>query len=99
MHHKWPQFTTTIIESSRAHCTLVQVFHAIPHQASVGGTHTIPKSPVKYSGVSSNSATVEATKFAGPSKSHMYQYIINHVHQGQTIDSQLTQVGATILEL
>jgi hypothetical protein len=31
---------------------------------------------VKSSGVSSNTATVEATKFVGPHKSHMHQYII-----------------------
>jgi hypothetical protein len=62
----------TIKELSRAHRTLVQVFHVIPGRASMSGSHTIPKSPVKYSGVSSNSVTVEATKFVGPHKSHMH---------------------------
>jgi hypothetical protein len=42
----------------------------VPQWASVGCLHTIPMSSVKYGGVSSNSATVEATKFAGPYKSH-----------------------------
>jgi hypothetical protein len=49
--------------------------------------------PIHYPGihhcrrgeVSSNSVTVEATKFAGPYKSRMHQYIIKLAHQGQTI--------------
>jgi hypothetical protein len=43
----------------------------------MGGPNTIPMSSVKYSGVSSNSATVEATKIAGPNKSCMHQYKLN----------------------
>jgi hypothetical protein len=50
---------------------------------------------MKYSGVLSNSATVEATKFVGPNESCMRQYIINLVHRGQTIGPQSTQAGAT----
>jgi hypothetical protein len=76
-HHKWPQFTTTIEESSRAHRTLVHAFHAIPRQASMGGPHTIPCTSCRYGRVSYNSATIEVTKFAGPHKSLMCQYIIN----------------------
>jgi hypothetical protein len=53
---------------------------------------------MKYSGVLSNSATIEATKFAGPHKLYMRQYIINLVHRGQTISPQLTQAGATTFE-
>jgi hypothetical protein len=85
----------TIKESSWAHRTLVQVFHAIPQQTSVGGPHTIPMSPIKYSGVLSNSAIIEATKFTGIHKSLIRQYIINLVHRGQTIGSQSTEAGAT----
>jgi hypothetical protein len=95
MHHEWPQFTTTIKQSSRVHHILVLVFHMIPCGASVGGLHTIPMSFMKYSGVSSNSTTVEAIKFAGPHKSRMHQYINNLVHRGQMIDLQSTQPGAT----
>jgi hypothetical protein len=51
----------------------------------VGGPDTIPYTSVKYGGVSSNSAIVEATKFAGPHKSRMHQYIIELAHRGQTI--------------
>jgi hypothetical protein len=40
-HHECPQFMMTIKELSQTHRTLVQVFHAIPHRASVGGPHTI----------------------------------------------------------
>jgi hypothetical protein len=50
---------------------------------------------VKRGKVSSNSATVETTKFARPYKSRMRQYIINLVHQGHTIGPQPTQMGAT----
>jgi hypothetical protein len=75
----------TIKELSWAHHTLVQVFHVIPRRASVGAPHTILMSPVKYGGLSSNLATVEAIKFVGSHKSHMRQYIINLAHRGQTI--------------
>jgi hypothetical protein len=40
----------------------------------MGGPNTISMSSVKYSGVSSNSAIVDATKFAGPHKSLIHQY-------------------------
>jgi hypothetical protein len=53
---------------------------------------------MKYSGVSSNSVTIEATKFVGPHKSRMCQYLINLVHWGQTIGPQSTQAGATTFE-
>jgi hypothetical protein len=55
---------TTIKESSRAHLTLVLVFHVIPRRAFVGDPRTIPYTSVKYGGVSSNSTIIEATKFA-----------------------------------
>jgi hypothetical protein len=76
-HYEWPQFTMTITELSHAHLTLVHVFHMIPHWASMGSPHTIPYTSVRYGKVSSNSATVEATKFAVPHKFLMHQYIIN----------------------
>jgi hypothetical protein len=49
--------------------------------------------PVHYLGIrhyrrgegSSNSATIEATKFVGPHKSRMHQYIIKLAHRSQTI--------------
>jgi hypothetical protein len=53
---------------------------------------------INHSGVSSNSVTIEATKFVGPHKSRMRHYIINLVHQGQTIGPQLTQAGATTFD-
>jgi hypothetical protein len=40
----------------------------------MGGLNTTPMSSMKYSGVSSNSTTIETTKFAGPHKSCMRQY-------------------------
>jgi hypothetical protein len=54
---------------------------------------------VKYSRMLSNSATVEATKFAGPHKSRMSQYIINLVHRGQMISPESTQANATTFEV
>jgi hypothetical protein len=87
-HHEWPQFTTTIRESSRAHLSLVHVLHVIPRRAFVGGPHTIPYTPWRYGRVLSNSATVDANKFMGPHKSRMRQYIIN-ARRGPW----LTQVG------
>jgi hypothetical protein len=76
----------TIIELSWAHLTLVDVFHVIPRQAPVCGPCTILYTPERYGRVLSNSATVEATKFVGPHKSRMSQYIIELAHWGQPID-------------
>jgi hypothetical protein len=76
-HNEWPQFTTMIKELSRAHLTLVHIFHTIPHSGlSVGGPCTIPYTPERYGRVLSNSVTDEATKFAWSHKSRMCQYII-----------------------
>jgi hypothetical protein len=73
-------------ESSRAHLTLVHVFHMVLYSGpSVSGPCTIPYTPERYGRVSSSSATDEATKFAGPHKSRMHQYIIELAHWGQTI--------------
>jgi hypothetical protein len=75
----------TIKELSQAYLTLVHVFHVIPRRTSVGSPCTIPYTPWWYGRVSSNSAADEATKFVGPHKSHMRQYIIKHSHRGQAI--------------
>jgi hypothetical protein len=45
----------------------------------------LPRIPKRYGRVSSNSVTNEASKFAGPHKSRMHQYIIELAHQGQMI--------------
>jgi hypothetical protein len=87
-HHEWPQLVRMIRESTGSHLSLVHVFHVIPHaRLSVGV-------PVHYPGIhhcrrgegSSNSVTIEATKFVGPHKSRMCQYIIKLAHRGQMID-------------
>jgi hypothetical protein len=68
-HHGWQQFTTTIKESSRAHLTLVHVFHAYASMDTPWTAHALSRvSPMRYGRVSSNSATDEASKFAGPHK-------------------------------
>jgi hypothetical protein len=54
---------TTIKESSWVHLTLVQVIHVIPQWASEGAPTISQYTFIKYVGVSSNSTTVEATKF------------------------------------
>jgi hypothetical protein len=88
-----------IKESSWAHLTLVLVFHTIHQWAFVGGPHTIPYTSVRYGRVSSNSVTVEATKFTVPHKSCMCQYIINAWSTGPNrCGPWSTQVRATTFE-
>jgi hypothetical protein len=68
-HYEWQQFTMTIKESSRAHLTVVHVFHAYASVDTPWVAHALScASPVRYGRVSSNSMTVEASKFAGPQK-------------------------------
>jgi hypothetical protein len=72
---KTPRVATVhnaIKEKIRDHITLVHVFHMIPLQAICG-----------YGRIASVSATNEATKFAGPHKSRMRQYIIELAHWGK----------------
>jgi hypothetical protein len=74
-HHEWQQFTTTIKESSRTHLTLVHVFHAYASADTPWVSHALSHvSLMRYGRVSSNSATVKASRFAGPKKSRMRQY-------------------------
>jgi hypothetical protein len=85
-YHEWPPFALTIKESSWAHHTLVLSYMWKPHRVVRGGSNTIPMSSMKYSGVSSNSVTVEDTKFAGPHKSCMRQYTTQCLLQQGTTD-------------
>jgi hypothetical protein len=84
--HEWQLFKTTIKELSRAHLTLMHVFHVIPRWAFVGSPRTIPYTSCGYGRVSSNLVSIDATKFAGPHKSHMHHYIIEYAHRGQAIN-------------
>jgi hypothetical protein len=90
-YHEWPPFTLTIKESSRPHRTLEPSSMRKPRWVVRGWLNTIPMSSVKYSGVSSNSATLEATKFVGLQKSHMYQYITQCLLQQGTTDAVLNR--------
>jgi hypothetical protein len=73
-HHEWPPFAMTIKEfGTRSYITLVSSSMWSPW---VTWTLSLLSS-VKRGKVSSNSATIEATKFVGSHKSHMRQYIIN----------------------
>jgi hypothetical protein len=68
-HHEWQQFMMTIKESSRAHLTLVHVFHAYASVDKPWVAHSLSLvSPTWYGRVSSNSATDEASKFVRPQK-------------------------------
>jgi hypothetical protein len=86
-YHEWPPFALTIKESSRPHRTLVPSSTWKPRRVIRGGLNTIPMSSVKYSGVSSNSATVNATKFVGPHKFRVRQYTTQYLLQQGTTDA------------
>jgi hypothetical protein len=75
-HHEWQQFMMTIKESSQAHLTLVHVFHVYASADTPWTAHALSRvSPVRYGRVSSNLATVEASKFVGP---HKIPYALVH---------------------
>jgi hypothetical protein len=79
---------------SGSHLSLVHVIHVIPLRAiRVWPIHYPSIHHCRRGEVSSNSVTGEVTKFVGPHKSLMHQYIINLAHRGQTIGPQLTQAG------
>jgi hypothetical protein len=59
----------------------------------MGGPNTIPMSSVKYSGVSPNSAIVEATKFVGPLKPRMRQYTTHSCSLGPDDRSSIDTGG------
>jgi hypothetical protein len=71
-HHEWPPFTMTIKESGQI---LPHPSACLPRDNLNGHlwvAHTLSQcTSVKQGKVSSNTATVEATKFVGPHKSHM----------------------------
>jgi hypothetical protein len=76
--HEWPPFTMTIKVSG-----LVLPHHSVVfHMKALTGSPWVARtlsllSSLKQGKVSSNSVTVEATKFVGPHKSYMRQYKIN----------------------
>jgi hypothetical protein len=75
------------------------VFHMKTSMGSLWAARTLSQChPWSTVGCHPNSATVKATKFVGPHKSRMHQYIINLVHLGQAIGPQSTQAGATTFE-
>jgi hypothetical protein len=76
----------------------------LPHPSVVFHVKTLTGSPwvvwtlshctfVKLGKLSSNSATVKATKFAGPHKSHMHQYIIDACCNGAQLPWSLINIG------
>jgi hypothetical protein len=80
---------TTIKESSRDHLTLVHVFHAYASTDTPWVAHALSHaSPVRYGRVSFNSATIEASKFAGPKK-----ITYAPVHNSKLVHSDPTDAG------
>jgi hypothetical protein len=76
-HHEWPTFTMTIKELGRDLPLPSVVFHTITSMSNPWVAWTLSHyTSFKRGKVSSNSAIVETTKFAGAHKSHMRQYII-----------------------
>jgi hypothetical protein len=77
-HHEWPPFVITIKESGWVLPHPSTVFHAKTSTGSPWVAQTLSQcTSVKRGKVSFYSTTVEATKFVGPHKSRMRQYIIN----------------------
>jgi hypothetical protein len=92
--HEWPPFTMTIKESGWVLPHPSAVFHIKTLTVSLWVAQTLSQcTSMKRGKVSSNSATVEATKFVRPYKSYMLQYI-NLVHRDQTIGPKSTQTRA-----
>jgi hypothetical protein len=95
-----PPFAMTIKELDRILPRPSDISHMKTSMGSPWVTRTLSYyTSMKWGKVSSNSATIKVTKFVGPHKSCMWQYIINLIHQSQTTGPQLTQAGATTLEL
>jgi hypothetical protein len=82
----------TIKELTRAHLTLVHVFHAYASADTPWTAHALSRvSSVRYGRVSSNPVTVEASKFVGP-QSCMRQYTTQTCSPGSD-DQSLTDIG------
>jgi hypothetical protein len=65
------------VELSRTHLTLVPSSTHMPWRTHRGWPEHSHCTPMKYGGMSSNPATVEATQFGDTKKSHMHSYISN----------------------
>jgi hypothetical protein len=91
MYHEWPPFALTIKESSRAHRTLVSSSTQKPRRVVRRWPEHYPNVIREVQWVSSNSATVDATKFAGPHKSCMHQYTTQCLLQQGTTDTILNR--------
>jgi hypothetical protein len=90
-YHEWPPLALTIKESSQAHRTLVLSSTWKPHRVVRGWPEHYPNVIREVQWVSSSSATVEATKFVGPHKSHMRQYTTQCLLQQGTPDAVLNR--------
>jgi hypothetical protein len=92
--HEWPPFAITIKESGRALRRPSAVFHTKTSPVSLWVAWTLSLlSSAKWGKVSSNSATVEATKFTGLHISHLRQYIINAYSNGAQLTWSLIDTG------
>jgi hypothetical protein len=80
----WQQFTQQSRSRSRAHLSVVHVFYVI-HLRAIRGwpVHYPSLHHCRNGGVSSDSATISATKFTRLHKSYMRQYCSKLAHRGQ----------------
>jgi hypothetical protein len=84
----WQQFTQQSRSRSRAHLSVVHVFYVIHLRAIRGWLIHYPSlHHCRNGGVSSDSATISATKFTRLHKSYMRQYCSKLAHRGQIMRS------------
>jgi hypothetical protein len=95
--HEWPPVTMTIKESGQVLPCPSVVFHVKNWPGSPWVAQTLfLLSSMKRGKVSSNSATVESTKFVGFHIACMRQYIINtYCNRAQSTRSWINTGGAT----
>jgi hypothetical protein len=92
--HEWPPFTMTIKESGWVLPHPSVIFHVKTSMGSPWVARTLSHCTfVKWGKLSSNSATVEATKFMRSHKSRMRKYIINACCNGAQPTRSLIYTG------
>jgi hypothetical protein len=77
-HHEWPPFVMSIKELGQVLSRPSVIFHVKTSMSGLWVARTLSQyTSMKQGKLSFNSVTVEATKFVGPHKSRMRQYVIN----------------------
>jgi hypothetical protein len=100
MQHEWPPFVMTIKEAGRVLPHPSAIFHAKTTPGCPWVARTLSEcTPVKRGKVSSNSATVGATKFVGFYTTRMRQYTTQFYSLGTDDRSSIDTGRATNLGL